>query len=583
MSKPMQNLTALVRHLLAFTGWRAALLVVLMVAAALSEGIGLLLLIPLLAFVGITPSRSHDNDLIQSLAGIAQQFEISLNLEVVLAIFLLLICIRQFVIYVSARLSADTRIDYTAAVRKEFFAAIGETSWRFLNGQRLTQVGQVLLIDCRRIGEAALMIIRILSGLILMLANAAVAVLLSPFLALIILGTITLLTLFLSNRVGAVQAQGHKVSRINNDVYRAVENLTDNLRVAKMAGAVPRIQEQFGATLDQLSVEQSGFVKETESTRMTLQLLGAVAVAASLLIAVRLFGASGPELLLLIFIAARFIPRISVLNQDTHSLMHHLPAFAHAYDVLRDSQAYPDSKPTNADPPSATKSIGLRDVFVAAEADLQNVRLAGVTLRIGVRETVAIEGPSGAGKSTLADVLSGLLAPDRGDILIDGEPLSEQRAVSWRSRVGYVAQTAVLLEDTIRRNLDWVLPMPASVAEMELALRCAGIAEAVAELPLGLDTVIDRREGTLSGGERQRLAIARELLRRPELLILDEATNALDVDTESQVLDNIRKEYAEMTVLIIAHRPTAIEKADRVVRMRDGKIIDGISLTQVSA
>jgi ATP-binding cassette subfamily C protein len=211
------------------------------------------------------------------------------------------------------------------------------------------------------------------------------------------------------------------------------------------------------------------------------------------------------------------------------------------------------------------------------------VLLDDVTLNIKVREMVAIEGASGAGKSTLADVLSGLLRPDRGDILIDGEPLGEDCTVNCRLCVGYVAQTAVLLQDTVLHNLNWVLPRPASRKEIEGALNCAEISRITAELPYGLETIIDRREGTLSGGERQRLAIARELLRCPQLLILDEATNALDVDNEARVLDNIRKFYPEMTVLVIAHRPTAIAKADRVIRMANGRATDRALRTRMSA
>ena len=139
-----------------------------------------------------------------------------------------------------------------------------------------------------------------------------------------------------------------------------------------------------------------------------------------------------------------------------------------------------------------------------------------------------------------------------------------------------------ILQDTIDHNLNWVLSQPAAEIELERALRCAEISDFVSELPDGLDTIVDRREGALSGGERQRLAIARELLRRPQLLILDEATNALDIDNESRVLDNLRRYYPSMTILVIAHRPTAIAKADRVVSMAAGKLICSTPWTQKS-
>ncbi len=155
---------------------------------------------------------------------------------------------------------------------------------------------------------------------------------------------------------------------------------------------------------------------------------------------------------------------------------------------------------------------------------------------------------------------------------IDDIPLDDRRVLDWRHSVGYGPQAAALLQDTIEHNLNWALPAPATELELERALRCAQISHLASDLQEGLGTIVDRREGTLSGGERQRLAIARELLRQPQLLILDEATSALDVDNEALVLDGIRRYYATMTVLVITHRSTAIDRADRVVHIVDGKI-----------
>ena len=327
------------------------------------------------------------------------------------------------------------------------------------------------------------------------------------------------------------------------------------------------MQADFGATIDALSERLSDFVADTESIKMTLQIVGAVAIALALAVAVNIFGAGGPELLLLIFITARLIPRVSVINQDVHRLMHDLPAFADARSVLDECRDHPDQE-SNSDPiPAVRRSMGIRCVTVTADDEPGKVLLDNVSLIISIREMLAITGPSGAGKSTLADVQAGLLQPDRGDIVIDGEPLAAASIGGWRRRVGYVSQTTALLQDTIRNNLTWVLVEPASDAEIERALRCAEADQLVAGLPNGLDTIVDRREGRLSGGERQRLAIARELLRMPDLLILDEATNALDVDTECQVLNNRRDSYPDLSILIVAHRPTAIALADRVVEL----------------
>jgi ATP-binding cassette subfamily C protein len=210
---------------------------------------------------------------------------------------------------------------------------------------------------------------------------------------------------------------------------------------------------------------------------------------------------------------------------------------------------------------------------VTADDQAGKVLLDDVSLQFQAQEMVAIIGPSGAGKSTLADVLAGLLRPDSGSIVVDGRSLHDDQIPSWRLAVGYVPQSAALLHDTIARNLNWVLAKPAPALELERALRCAQILHLKSEFRDGLNTMVDRRDGALSGGERQRLAIARELLRQPKLLILDEATNSLDVEIESIILDNLRKYYPSMTVLLITHRSVALTKPDRVFEMAGGRIM----------
>ncbi len=572
MNSQIQDLSVLVRHLLSFTGWRAGLQIVLMIVAALSEGLGLLLLVPLMAIVGLAPGQFHDSKVIVAVNDAVGRLGLSLDLNLVVVVFIVLVVVRQVIVYGSTRFIEDTRINYVAAIRKELFEALGATRWRNLNGSQIVQFGQVLLMDCWRVGDAAQSLFRIFSGVILLIANVAVAMLLSPVLALVLLVSISILTLLFSNRFGAVQVQGTRITSVQNEVYRVVENYVDNLRVAKMAGAESRMQNEFASTVDALSAEYSGFIREAAATRMALQLAGAIGVGVFLLVAVNVFGSAGPELLLLIFITARLIPHISSLNQYTHRLLHNLPAFVHAREALERCRQHPDVGSTLVTLNTPQRSIELRNVTVLAPDDSAKILVDDVTLVVGVGEVVAVVGPSGAGKSTLADALAGLLRPDNGSIFLDGKSVREDQLPAWRKNVGYVPQSAVLLRATVRQNLTWLLADTPAAEEMERAMRCAEVTDIVAGMPDGLETRVDRREGMLSGGERQRIAIARELLRRPKLLILDEATNALDVDREARVLRNLQRFYPTMTVVFITHRPTTIAVAGRVAHMNHGRV-----------
>ena len=196
----------------------------------------------------------------------------------------------------------------------------------------------------------------------------------------------------------------------------------------------------------------------------------------------------------------------------------------------------------------------------------------GITLSIPVRQTTALVGPSGCGKTTVADLVTGLLAPTSGRVLIDDMELNAERAGRWRSRIGYVSQDTFFFHDTVRANLKWAAP-DASNAELEAAIRAAA-ADFLFRFPDGLETVIGDRGTRLSGGERQRFALARALARRPELLVLDEATSALDPDNERKVFDAIDALRGSMTILLITHRLWTLGRVDTIHVMEDGRLVE---------
>ena len=157
-----------------------------------------------------------------------------------------------------------------------------------------------------------------------------------------------------------------------------------------------------------------------------------------------------------------------------------------------------------------------------------------------------------------------------------------ERALSWREKIGYVAQDTFLFHDTVRANLLWARP-DATESDLRGALRMAAADEFVARLPQGLDTIVGDRGATLSQGERQRLALARALLRRPRLLVLDEATNSLDSENETRILGAIERIHGGITTVLIAHRLSTIRWADLIYVIEDGRVVESGDWTTLSA
>jgi ATP-binding cassette subfamily B protein len=186
---------------------------------------------------------------------------------------------------------------------------------------------------------------------------------------------------------------------------------------------------------------------------------------------------------------------------------------------------------------------------------------------------VAFVGGVGAGKSTLLNLVCRLLQAESGQILIDGHPIEEIPLAALRSAIGYVPQETVLFSETVSENIAFGVEN-AEPEKIELAALEAGVAEDISEFPLGYETVVGERGVTLSGGQKQRVAIARALLRRPRILILDDALSAVDAQTEQQILRHLRKIMRGRTSLIVSHRVSTIRDADLIVVLEDGSIVE---------
>ncbi len=222
-------------------------------------------------------------------------------------------------------------------------------------------------------------------------------------------------------------------------------------------------------------------------------------------------------------------------------------------------------------------NIELRGVHFAYTPELGEV-VKDVSLEIPIRHSVAFVGESGAGKSTLVDLLTLMLKPTRGQVLIDGIPGDQVQLASWRRQIGYVSQETVVFDDTIANNIClWegdAACDPVLLERVREAARQAHIAHFIESLPEGYASMVGDRGMRLSGGQRQRLFVARELFKQPNLLILDEATSALDSESEHAIQASIDALKGRITVVIIAHRLSTIRNVDHVYVFDQGRLIE---------
>ena len=269
-------------------------------------------------------------------------------------------------------------------------------------------------------------------------------------------------------------------------------------------------------------------------------------------------------------VAARILSPIKWLAKLPAVVQPGLAAAERAFELL-------DARPEVTDRPDARPVEGFREAVrlegVSFEYAPDEPVLRDVDLEIGRGEVVALVGPSGAGKTTIANLVPRFYDPTAGRITLDGTDLRDLRIGDLRSLLGIVTQETILFHDTVRNNIGYGMG-DVSQQALEAAARAAHAHEFIEQLPERYDTILGERGTRLSGGQRQRIAIARALLRDAPILILDEATSALDTQSEVLVQEAIERLMESRTVLVIAHRLSTVRKADRIVVMQAGRVVD---------
>jgi subfamily B ATP-binding cassette protein MsbA len=268
----------------------------------------------------------------------------------------------------------------------------------------------------------------------------------------------------------------------------------------------------------------------------------------------------------------------SILMMQNHWLatLAHIGSVEMVRDEFTAQRRHRESDGTRRIPP-LSQGIALRDLSFSYAADLGDA-LKDISLDIPARSSVALVGESGAGKSSIVDLLTLMLKPRRGQVLIDGVSGDEIQLASWRRQIGYVSQETVVFDDTVANNICmWEGDSRRDNLLLERvrdAARQAHIAHFIETLPDGYQTLVGDRGVRLSGGQRQRLFIARELFRKPSLLILDEATSALDSESERYIQKSIDALKGRITVIIIAHRLSTIRNVDYVYVFDKGQLVE---------
>jgi len=543
--------------------WHTSAMVLCLVLGGFAEGLGLSSALPLVSNLD-GGSAADQPQLARSVLELLGRVGLRADIGTLLTLIAL-----AFTLKAGLLLLANKRVGYTVALaatdlRLELLRALLGTRWSYYTRLPVGTVSNAVATEADRASQAYLYLAQMCAELVATAVYAGFALAVSwqatlvaalgGGISLILLNTLVRMAL----RAGSRQTQVLKLM---------LARLSDAMQTVKLLKATAR-EDAVGPLLEgdtqrlNRALRRRVFSKEA---LIALQEPILVLFATGYLyIAVARWSMPIGSVLVLIFLFVQVIRGLNKSQRKYQVMVSEGSALWSIRDMI--DQAYAQAEPKGGTAlPTLEQGIALEHVTV----DYGGPRvLEDLTLEIPAGCITAIIGGSGAGKSTLTDLLTGLIQPQSGRVRIDGTPLPELDLTRWRRMIGYVPQEILVLHDSVRVNVTLGDP-ELSDADVERALQEAGALEFVAKLPEGLATSMGERGSLFSGGQRQRIAIARALVHRPKLLILDEATAALDPITEAGVWEAVARLRGKTTVVAISHQPALAEVADRIYRIED--------------
>ena len=490
------------------------------------------------------------------------------RLILLLCVFVGLIILQSVVNLRREMLSVSLRLAFADHLRQLLFKGMARSRWSFLSRHHSSEFLNALSSDVPRVGFVTMNLFRLLTQCVVLPAYLVVAFHLSPTVTFLALLTSGLLWWALRKSRQASQVHGKALGEAYQAFFRQIQEFVGALKLIKIHGEEKAYERQFDRIVIHLSEQERQFQTLTQHSQLVFRIGSAIALAAMTYVSLAWIQVPGANLLVLIAIFSRMLPQVSQIHLNLQQLGQSVPAFESWQQWVHACDAHAEEVPISEKPISLTEGIRLRDVSYQHPKGSRRFHIP--SLLIPAHRTTAIVGPTGSGKTTLLDLISGLSAPDAGTIEVDGVPVSAHPA--WRRQIAYIPQDTVVLDGTIRENLTWGAT-DLNDAQIMTALGQAAAADFIRKLPEGLETWVGERGVRLSGGEKQRLALARALLRDPQVLILDEATSALDREHQQVILEALKELHGRTTVLFVTHRLAEIrELIDGIVTVDTGNI-----------
>jgi ATP-binding cassette subfamily C protein len=538
-----------------------------LVFAGIAEGVGVASLLPLVTLVGDqgAPQKGAALAVFEFLKTHGIEPSVGLFVSVLVVGMLLKAALSLLALYQVGRAVAEVAV----RMRLDLIDALLAARWSYYVRQPVGRFSAALGPEATQAGEAYNQTAQLIADAIQVATYLVIVLLFSWELALLSIGVGLIMVLTLNRFVTIAKRTARNQNRIVKRMLGGITDLIVGIKPMKAMGRHGRYQSLFERDAQKIRKAQRKQSFARHANKTLQEPILAACLAAGLYAALAVWQAPPGELMIMSVLLVRTVMTIGKAQQSFQTARIAETGLIGVTETIELAKHARESLQAGAQP-SFERDIVFKDVrFAYDEVPV----IDGVSFEVRRGQVTTLTGSSGAGKTTTVDLLLGLHRPNDGQILIDGAPLETLDITAWRRMTGYVPQELLLFHDTLRANIT-LGQVEFTDDDVRRALEQAGAADFVAALPEGVDTIVGERGARLSGGQRQRISIARAMIHRPRVLVLDEATTALDPETERAIVENVVEltRSTGLTVVAISHQPAWAKASDAVIHLANGEV-----------